>query len=1394
MMFAKLARTGSSHQVLPILITRGRGQTVAPRHRATLPLRFGALAVALLLAVIAAGLLAAPDAGVAQTSTDYDTDNDNLIEITTLAQLNAIRWDLNGDGTVSQSDAANYNAAFPNRNDVAPNINGCAAACIGYELMANLNFDTNGNGRTHINGIGDAGDEYYNGGAGWNPIGGHVAVSPQPSFTATLEGNDHTISNLHINLDTSGDNDGRYVGLFAYTTGTIRNLGLVNPYVKNMRSGGGTFIYYGALAGVVGRGGGALSRVYVSGGQVTGGQTNTGVNLNYAGCLAGFNDGTVSDSYATCDVAAIGGAWGTAGGLVGSVSGTVLRSYAAGTVTSDYDAGGLAGVVGTVSGQTGRISDSYATGAVTTATAQHTGGLVGRVAAGADVIDSYATGAVSNSGNGTIDVGGLAGTVTGGGTTVTGSYATGAVATTGNNNSLGGLAGSIESSAMIASSYATGAVSAAAASSNNNLGGLLGRTDSGGTSIFASYATGRVAASGGSNNNLGGLVGETKRENTQVRATYAAGAVSASGGSNNNLGGLVGHVEIGSGYARISASYASGAVSASGGGSHNLGGLAGGATPQPGVGSRQVFTNTYWDNTASGTGQTATASQATGGSPQSTTTLQTPTEYAASIYAAWNIDVDADTTTGDAVGNDDPWHFGARNQYPILQFGHDALSIARQRDPQRTTVDYDGDNDGLIDITTLAQLDAIRYDLDGNGRSVTGADALPYSQAFPGLTAMMGCPANCAGYELMDDLDFDRDAAYADWTPIGTAASPYAGVFRGNGYSIANLTINSSDLAAVGLFGAVSGSNAVVESLALPGVCHNAQLRRHCGVLRCGRAGRLCCRRRHGARQLCHRRDHRHGQRQRNAASSVGGLVGRAGAGAGIAASYAKVSVTANSTATAGDNDAAGGLVGQVSGTSGNPASVTSVYATGTVSASRDNSRVGGLIGVAENATVSASYWDTKTGGIADDADADPPEGKTTGELKRPTRYTGIYENWNVDVDGDNNPDDPWDFGTSRQYPVLKYGGHDIYKQGRPRPVTEPEEYVAPPIVYNLNIRFSVRGLTLDEGESGSYRVRMTQAPAGHPARVSVESNNSDVVVSPTELVFSADDYDEWQTVTVTVLRDANELDESAHIAHRGPRLSYGGFIVTVNDVWPGTTTETVNGYTITVKDTVSAPLGVTVTAPATLDRDTEVTVSGAPAGTPQSASGYGLGAAAEARMAVSIGVSATPADGLNICLPLPAALAAEAGGRPLTLLRYAGDDGGWSAVSGAQRRGDAVCADGVTEYGVLAAAYVIPDALGTPANLAAVPGAAAGSVVLTWTPAAYAARHFVFGIKQSDAEAGDTSNLAAWTFAERPNVHTITGLESGAAYYFTVTAGRADADGSNEWSPWAPWVVATPD
>ena len=47
---------------------------------------------------------------------------------------------------------------------------------------------------------------------------------------------------------------------------------------------------------------------------------------------------------------------------------------------------------------------------------------------------------------------------------------------------------------------------------------------------------------------------------------------------------------------------------------------------------------------------------------------------------------------------------------------------------------------------------------------------------------------------------------------------------------------------------------------------------------------------------------------------------------------------------------------------------------------------------------------------------------KTTSQLQTPTGCTGIYANWNVNVDGATGNDDPWDFGAASRYPILEYG------------------------------------------------------------------------------------------------------------------------------------------------------------------------------------------------------------------------------------------------------------------------------------------------------------------------------------------------------------------------------------
>ena len=77
-----------------------------------------------------------------------------------------------------------------------------------------------------------------------------------------------------------------------------------------------------------------------------------------------------------------------------------------------------------------------------------------------------------------------------------------------------------------------------------------------------------------------------------------------------------------------------------------------------------------------------------------------------------------------------------------------------------------------------------------------------------------------------------------------------------------------------------------------------------------------------------------------------------------------------------------------------------------------------------------ASYWNIDTSGqsvgIGRGIDSDV-QGKTTAELRSPTGYTGIFAQWNTDLDNadddeeeNTGEDDVWDFGTSGDYPAVK--------------------------------------------------------------------------------------------------------------------------------------------------------------------------------------------------------------------------------------------------------------------------------------------------------------------------------------------------------------------------------------
>ena len=136
-----------------------------------------------------------------------------------------------------------------------------------------------------------------------------------------------------------------------------------------------------------------------------------------------------------------------------------------------------------------------------------------------------------------------------------------------------------------------------------------------------------------------------------------------------------------------------------------------------------------------------------------------------------------------------------------------------------TPVDYDREDNGLIDISVLEQLDAMRHDLDGDGAADDDDDDAAYATAFPGAAAGMGCPdTGCAGYELTRDLDFRVASSYAagavearwvqgdGWLPIGKPTRPFAAVFEGNGHTVAHLFLERPDSNAMGLFGGNVGA------------------------------------------------------------------------------------------------------------------------------------------------------------------------------------------------------------------------------------------------------------------------------------------------------------------------------------------------------------------------------------------------------------------------------------------------------------------------------------------------------------------------------------------------------------------------------------------------------------
>ena len=214
-----------------------------------------------------------------------------------------------------------------------------------------------------------------NGGAGFVPIG-----NPQNPFTGALNGDGFAVNNLTINSSAA------YVGLFGTigSGGSVQNLGIGNISLTAT------------------------------------GWNGSGGDYAHVGALAGTNQGTISNSYATGNITSLSpdGTAPDTGGLVGTNAGSINRSYAGVNIIENSQG-----------------SDLYL------------GGLVGWNQIGGSITQSYATGSVTNALDSTAAVGGLIGLNS---STVTQSYSMGAVSGLGG---LGGLIGSNANSNAVTSSY-----------------------------------------------------------------------------------------------------------------------------------------------------------------------------------------------------------------------------------------------------------------------------------------------------------------------------------------------------------------------------------------------------------------------------------------------------------------------------------------------------------------------------------------------------------------------------------------------------------------------------------------------------------------------------------------------------------------------------------------------------------------------------------------------------------------------------------------------------------------------------------------------------------------------------------------------------------------------------
>ena len=892
-----------------------------------------------------------------------DADGDGLIDINTLAELNGIRGDLSGGAWVESP--AVRNAA------------GCGSGgCQGYELLADLDFDTDdadtttwarANDGSITLDADDDNDGYLDiQSGGWAPIGdcGEDAIclddantddadesADNRPFNTVFEGNSNTISNLAVRRGQA------LIGLFGSLGGAavVRKLSVTASLADlDIPTSNPT-----DEAGV-----------------------RSSVTFRAVGILAGLSEGEIRSCSSSGLASGEGGSNESVGGLVGYMGGgSITASHSSASVNGDQGGDYVGGLVGRMAA--GSITASYASGEPNggggtrfglSIYGDYTGGLVGNLDGGS-ITASYATGHVPGS-SGYVDRhGGLVGNMGGG--SITASYATGSVSGgQGPANEVGGLVGRMAAGSITAS-YALGdaygghgqAIPTFPPGEHDDAGALVGLFRDGATLVH-SWGYGTVTGqetTGPLGSETGGsddrpFAGITIITDRDIYDSWKAA------GSNTLMAW-----DFGNGVQTPAINYAD--YDGAGNRFH----CEGAASPPAGAilipecstaatlipGQRRVrapagaslehtmptSVTITWDplfnadNFRIYRGTSDDSSAAT--EITAAQTRPTATEPEEGSYT------DSTLLMETAMGN--AYYFWVAGCG-----GEDCSPLAGPLFVVTRMADADGD--GLIEIYDNRDLYNVRFSLDGS-RLAFGAGDEGTTFGCSGLTG-------CVGYELENDLDLDDGAGAVDvsnWSPIGGCGgdnrcfeipvtrpeevadnTPFTAIFDGNGHTISNLTISSRSIV-IGLFGLL-GEGAEIRNLGVLDADLTAQGANYAfgpslqfrpsfvgGLVGLSLGGRIVA---------CHTTGAAAGSA--NAGDNIGGLVGLQQGGA-IVASFANLGVAGSESG----GDRIGGLVGLQ-----NSGSIVASYAAGAVNGGEGASDfVGGLVGFQhQNGSIIASY------------------------------------------------------------------------------------------------------------------------------------------------------------------------------------------------------------------------------------------------------------------------------------------------------------------------------------------------------------------------------------------------------------------------------------------------------